>query len=261
MSGAAGAVPAAARGAAIRLGGVTAGYVAGQPVLSGLSIAGETGKVTVILGPNGSGKSTALRVLAGLLRPWTGQVRVGFGGQETDLLPVAAHERSRFRIGYLTQGHSVFPGMTVHDNLMIGAWPVRGDRHRAEAAVSSVYDRYPELRKRRRSLAGSLSGGQQRILEVARLLVPDPAVVLVDEPSAGVAPAIAAAMYSELRGLREEGRTVVLVDQDVRSALAIADTVYTLRSGRNDRHGPASEFSGDAGGLAREWLSVPGEPA
>jgi branched-chain amino acid transport system ATP-binding protein len=255
---AAGAVPAVARGAAIRLGGVTAGYVPGQPVLSDLTITGETGKVTVILGPNGSGKSTALRVLAGLLRPRAGEVRVRFGDQETDLLPVAAHDRSRYRIGYLTQGHSVFPGMTVHDNLMIGAWPVRRDRHRAEEAISSVYDRYPLLRERHRSLAGSLSGGQQRILEVARLLVPDPAVVLVDEPSAGVAPAIAAVMYEELRRLRDEGRSVVLVDQDVRSALAIADTVYTLRSGRNDRHGPAAEFSGDVGGLAREWLFVPG---
>ena len=261
MSAAPGTVPADARGAAISLGQVTAGYVPGQPILSGLTITGETGKVTVILGPNGSGKSTTLRVLAGLLRPRAGEVRIRFGAEETDLLPVAAHERARYRIGYLTQGHSVFPGMTVHDNLMIGAWPVRRDRHRAEGAISAVYDRYPELRKRRKSLAGSLSGGQQRILEVARLLVPDPAVVLVDEPSAGVAPAIAAAMYAELRGLRDEGRTVVLVDQDVRSALAIADTVYTLRSGRNDRHGPTAEFSGDVGGLARGWLSVPGENA
>ncbi len=258
MSAAAGPNLATARGAAVRLGGVSAGYVPGQPVLSNMSITGEAGKVTVILGPNGSGKSTTLRVLAGLLRPWTGEVRVDFDGQETDLLPVAAHERSRLRIGYLTQGHSVFPDMSVHDNLMIGAWPVRKDRHRAAAALSAVYDRYPELRRRRRSLAGSLSGGQQRILEVARLLVPDPAVVLVDEPSAGVAPAIAAAMYAELRRIREEGRTVVLVDQDVRSALGIADTVYTLRSGTNDRHGPAAEFSGDAGALAREWLSAPG---
>jgi branched-chain amino acid transport system ATP-binding protein len=259
MSAMAGKVPATDRGATICVAGVTAEYFPGQPILSDLTIAAETGKVTVILGPNGSGKSTTLRVLAGLLRPRAGEVTITFGGRTTDLIPVAAYERSHYRIAYLTQGHSIFPGMTVHDNLMIGAWPIRKDRQRVEAAIASVYERYPMLRERRKSLAASLSGGQQRILEVARLLVPDPAVVLVDEPSAGVAPAIAAAMYEELRRLREEGRTVVLVDQDVRPALAIADTVYTLRSGRNDRSGPAEQFAGDVAGIAREWLAVPGD--
>lgn len=241
--------------------GVTAEYASGQPILTDMDITAEPGMVTVVLGPNGSGKSTALRVLAGLLRPSAGEVSMTLGDATIDLVSVAAHERSRYRIAYLPQGHSIFPTMTVHDNLKIGAWPIRRDRRAVAAALAAVYDRYPFLRERRSTLAASLSGGQQRILEVARLIVPDPAVVLVDEPSAGVAPAIAASMYTELARMREEGRTIVLVDQDVRPALAIADTVYTLRSGRNDRHGPADQFRTDVVGIVRDWLTIPGSGA
>lgn len=252
------AAPAAVRGGTIAMTDVTAEYFPGQPILSGLSLTAEASRVTVILGPNGSGKSTALRVLAGLLRPSAGQVSLELGGETTDLALVPAYGRPAHRIAYLPQGHSIFPTMSVHDNLVMGAWPMRRDRRAVGAAVDHVYERYPQLREKRGAAASSLSGGQQRILEVARLLVPDPAVVLVDEPSAGVAPAIAATMYEELGRMRQEGRTVVLVDQDVRPALGIADEVYTLRSGRNDRHGPAAMFSADVSGIVREWLTIPG---
>jgi branched-chain amino acid transport system ATP-binding protein len=243
-------------GAAIRMRDIRAEYHRGQPILNGLSITAPQGEVTVILGPNGSGKSTVLKVLAGLLRPIAGQVELVRRDAATDISRVPAHERPAYKVAYLPQGHSVFPAMSVHDNLMLGAWPVRRDRKAALRAVAAVYDRYPALRKTRHRPAASLSGGQQRIVEVGRLLVPDPDVVLVDEPSAGVAPVIAAMMYEELARMRDEGRTVVLVDQDVRPALEIADSVYTVRSGRNDAHGPAADFS--AAAVVREWL---GEPA
>ena len=248
-------------GAALRLAGITAEYVAGQPILVDLSLWCPPGQITVILGPNGSGKSTSLKVAAGLLRPRAGRVElVRRAGTEDaaakDLTGGLGHERSRDKIAYLPQGHSVFPAMSVHDNLVLGAWPLRRDRRAVAVAVAAAYERYPALGDKRRAPAGSLSGGQQRILEVARLLVADPDLVLVDEPSAGVAPAVAAMMYAELARMRDEGRTVVLVDQDVRSALEIADTVYTLRSGRNDRHGDVGEFAGDVTSLVRNWLSV-----
>lgn len=235
---------------------VHAEYHRGQPILNGLTITARRGQVTVILGPNGSGKSTVLKVLAGLLRPAAGKVELVRGDGTADISAVPAHERPGHKIAYLPQGHSVFPAMSVHDNLMLGAWPVRRDRKGAAKAVAAVYDRYPALHKARHRPAASLSGGQQRIVEVGRLLVPDPDIVLVDEPSAGVAPAIADVMYAELARMRAEGRTVVLVDQDVRPALEIADTVYTVRSGRNDAHGPAADFAATA--VVREWL---GEPA
>lgn len=253
--------PAAARSAAaIRLSGIRAGYVPGVPTLNGLSLTGAAGKITVVLGPNGSGKSTTLKVMAGLLRPGQGRVELIRAGEAQDLTGSPAHDRARHKIAYLPQGHSVFPAMTVHDNLVLGAWPLKRGRRAAAAALAAAYERYPQLRDKRRAAAGSLSGGQQRILEVARLLVADPDLVLVDEPSAGVAPAVATLMYGELARMRAEGRTVVLVDQDVRSALAIADAVYTLRSGRNDRHGEVGEFAGDVTALVREWLSA-GPPA
>lgn len=246
------------RGVVARMTDVTAEYFPGQPILENLTLVAEAAQITLILGPNGSGKSTAMRVLAGLLPPRRGTVQLVRGDETTDLGSVPAHQRPRHKVAYLSQGHSIFPTMSVHDNLVMGAWPLRKNRADVAAAIDAVYERYPLLRSKRRATASSLSGGQQRILEVARLLVPDPDVVLVDEPSAGVAPVIAAAMYDELSTMREDGRTVVLVDQDVRPALAIADTVYTLRSGRNDQHGPKERFSADVAGLVREWLAVPG---
>ena len=238
---------------------ITAEYVLGQPILQDVSITAEPGRVTVILGPNGSGKSTSLRVMAGLMRPRGGRVELETDGVITDLTAGPAHERPHHKVAYLPQGHSIFPAMTVHDNLVVGAWPLRRQRRAAAAAVDAVYERYPLLRAKRRAPAASLSGGQQRILEVARLLVCDPDTVLIDEPSAGVAPAVAATMYDELARMRDDGRTVVLVDQDLRPALAVADTVYTLRSGRNERHGPVADFAADASGLVRDWLAVPAE--
>jgi branched-chain amino acid transport system ATP-binding protein len=238
---------------------VTAEYFPGQPILDALSLVAEPARVTLILGPNGSGKSTALRVLAGLLPARAGEVLLTRGDEVTVVTQVPAHERAEQRIAYLPQGHSVFPSMSVHQNLMMGGWSLRRDRAALSAAVDSVYERYPLLRGKRRVPAASLSGGQQRILEVARLLVPDPDIVLIDEPSAGVAPAIAASMYQEIAAMKADRRTIVLIDQDVRPALAIADTVYTLRSGRNDRTGPVAEFSADVTGLVRDWLAVPVE--
>jgi branched-chain amino acid transport system ATP-binding protein len=239
--------------------GVRAEYHRGQPILNGLSLTARRGEITVILGPNGSGKSTVLKVLAGLLRPSAGTVELVTGAGTADISRVPAHERPGRKIAYLPQGHSVFPSLSVHDNLMLGAWPVRRNRKAAAQAVAAVYDRYPALRQARHRPAASLSGGQQRIVEVGRLLVPDPDIVLVDEPSAGVAPAIAEVMYAELARMRAEGRTVILVDQDVRPALEIADTVYTVRSGRNDTHGPAAGFAATA--VVREWLGEQSNPS
>ena len=165
-------VPAAfRRGATIRLAGITAGYVVGQPTLEGLSLTGAPGKITVVLGPNGSGKSTSLKVMAGLLRPWQGWVELARDGQTLDLTGSPSHDRARHKVAYLPQGHSVFPTMTVHDNLVLGAWPLKRDRRAAAAAVDAAYERYPQLREKRRAAAGSPSRGRPRPLAGDRLLV------------------------------------------------------------------------------------------
>ncbi|MET0451079.1 MAG: ATP-binding cassette domain-containing protein [Mycobacterium sp.] len=234
---------------------VVAEYSPGQPILRGLTLAAEPGHLSVIIGPNGSGKSTALRVLAGLLIPTSGTVSLRTDSDELDVSHVPAHERAGRGIGFLPQGHSVFPAMSVHDNLLLGGWSVRRSRKISDA-VASAYARYPALADKRNAPAGSLSGGQQRILELARSLIADPSILLVDEPSAGVAPVVATLMYQELAQLRDEGRTVILVDQDVRAALAVADTVYVLKSGAVDRWGPTADFGDDLDALVRDWLAL-----
>ena len=249
-------VTGALAGVGIAIQDVTAEYYPGQPILRGLTLAAAPGQISVIIGPNGSGKSTALRVLAGLLPPRAGEVLLRRAAGDQAIGQVPAHGRSTLGISFLPQGHSVFPALSVHDNLMLGSWPIRRDRRRRAAAVNALYDRYPILRTKRHALAGGLSGGQQRILELARALACDPTVLLIDEPSAGVAPAIAVTMYEELAQLRREGRTIVLVDQDVRPALAIADTVFVLKSGQLDRSGPASVIGGDLDALIRDWLAT-----
>jgi branched-chain amino acid transport system ATP-binding protein len=243
------------RPATLALNDIVAEYFPGQPILRNLTLRPEPAQLSVILGPNGSGKSTALRVLAGLLIPTSGEVVLRSADTEKSVTKVAAHHRTALGISYLPQGHSVFPGMSVHDNLLLGGWSVRRTR-RIRDAVTEVYDRYPALADKRRELAGSLSGGQQRILELGRALIADPSILLIDEPSAGVAPAVAALMYRELAQLRDEGRTVILVDQDVRAALEVADAVYVLKSGQVDRWGPTATFSGDLDALVRDWLSL-----
>lgn len=229
---------------------VVAGYYPEQVVLDDVTLVARAGSLTAVLGPNGSGKSTALRVLYGLVHPRRGRVVM----QDRDITTVPVHQRVTLGLGLLPQGRSVFPGLTVHENLELGAWSLPPSRRRE--AVARVYARYPMLEAWRTRLAGSLSGGQQRTVEIARMMVTDPSVLLLDEPSAGLAPVVADQVYAEVARLREEGRTIVLVDQNVRAAVALADYVYTLEFGRNQLEGPRAEFDGKLGTVVRSWLRV-----
>ncbi len=245
----------AAAAPAVELEEVVAGYYADQPVLRGLSITCPAGEVTALLGPNGAGKSTALRVIAGLLRPASGSVRL-FGEDVTGL---SAHEIARRGLAFLPQGRSAFPELTVENNLELGAWSL--PRAQRKGAVAAMFERFPSLKGRRKVQASRLSGGQQRLLEISRALVADPRVLVVDEPSVGLSPILAEQSYSELAALRAEGRTVVLVDQNVRPAVALADYLYSLRSGRSERAGRRNELASDLSALVREWLGVVQVPA
>jgi len=248
---AAGAAPDGAGAApTLRLEDVVAGYYPEQVVLHGVSLTAPAGALTAVLGPNGSGKSTALRVLYGLLPPRRG--RVWLDGREVTTVP--AHARVALGMALLPQGRAAFPGLTVHENLELGAWALPPARRRD--AVEAAYARYPLLRDLRTRPAGSLSGGQQRLVEIARMMIPDPRVLLLDEPSAGLAPAVAARVYEEIARLKAEGRTIVLVDQNVRTAVALADRIYTLEFGRNQLEGDREAFEGRLGAVVRGWLRV-----
>lgn len=236
----------------LRISDVVAGYTPGHPVLRGVNLRAEPGRITVVLGPNGAGKSTLLKVAAGFLPSASGTVMLG----ERDIGALPAHRHIEHGVGLLSQGRSAFPELTVTENIELGGWSIRSDRKRLRAAVEAMLTRYPHLRELRNRPAGSLSGGQQRAVEIARLLVSNPSVLLIDEPSVGLSPIVASQVYKELLALKAEGRTVLLVDQDVRAAIRVADYVYVLNSGKNDVEGDRSAFEGDLGAMVRGWLGV-----
>ena len=229
-----------------------AGYVPGHPVLRGVTLTAAPGRITVVLGPNGAGKSTLLRLVAGFICPTAGSVRLN----DTNIGSLPAHRHLEHGIGLLPQGRSTFPELTVAQNIELGGWIMRSKRKALREAVDAMFVRYPNLQELRNRMAGSLSGGQQRAVEIARLMVSNPKILLIDEPSVGLSPLIAAQVYKELTALKAEGRTILLVDQDVRAAIKIADYVYVLNSGKNDIEGGRSAFQGDLGIMVRGWLGV-----
>jgi len=216
------------------------GYYKDLNILQGVSITAERGKLTAILGANGVGKSTLLKAIYGFLTPNAGEVLLD--GQ--NLAGIPTYRRIQMGLAYVPQRPSVFPWMTVEENLELGAWTFRRDKARIRRKIEENYERFPILRERRRSRAGELSGGMQRMVELGRTLMTDPKVILVDEPTAGLAKLLTREVYELLARLRdEEGITIVLVDQDIRNALKIADYVYVLDLGRNRFDGPVEEFT------------------
>ena len=224
----------------------------GKQALKGIDLKIARGSFFGLLGPNGAGKSTLLRAIAGFLPPASGSIELG----DNDIAGLPPHRHVEHGIALLPQGRSTFPELTVAENIELGGWTLRSDRARLRAAVEAMFARYPHLRELRERPAGSLSGGQQRAVEIARLVVCNPTLLLIDEPSVGLSPIIAAQVYRELEALKAEGRTILLVDQDVRAAIKIADYVYVLNSGKNDIEGDRSAFEGDLGVMVRRWLGV-----
>ena len=210
-------------------------------ILQGLSLAVRTGKITGIIGPNGAGKSTALKTLYGLLRLVEGDVLID-GDKVTGLPPWRFIDRG---VAMVPQNRSLFNELSVEDNLRLACWPFRRDRARVEAALERAYAQFPILKERRKHLAGSMSGGQQRFLELGRALALKPRVVLLDEPTAMIAPKLSAEIYEFIRTLPAQGITVVLVDQNVRQCVRISDHLYVLELGRNKVDGSTAQFAED----------------
>ena len=236
----------------LHIKGAVAGYTPVQQILKGVDLIAHPQKITVVLGPNGAGKSTLLKLVAGFVRASAGEVLLG----SKNINALQVYERLGEGIGLLPQGRSAFPDMTVEENIELGGWSFRSDRNRLREAVEAMFVRYPHLEKLRDRRAGTLSGGQQRAIEIARMLISNPTVLLIDEPSVGLSPIVAAQVYKQLVELRDEGRTILLVDQDVRAAIKIADYVYVLTSGKNDIQGDRTSFEGDLGSIVRGWLGV-----
>jgi branched-chain amino acid transport system ATP-binding protein len=231
---------------------VSVAYHGDIRILQGLSLAVRAGKVTGVIGPNGAGKSTALRTLYGLLRPAEGDVLID-GEVVTGMPPWRFIDKG---IALVPQNRSLFNELSVEDNLRLACWSFRRDRARVEAALERAYAQFPILAERRRQRAGALSGGQQRFLELGRALALKPRVVLLDEPTAMIAPRLSAEIYEFIHSLPAQGITVLLVDQNVRQCVRISDHLYVLELGQNKVDGSTEAFARDEElhKLIAEWV-------
>ena len=216
------------------------GYYKDLNILQGVSIKAQEGKITTVLGANGVGKSTLLKAIYGFLRPNGGEILL----EGKNIVGTPTYELINQGISYIPQQPGIFRWMSVEENLEMGAWTFKQDKARIQRKLEENYERFPLLKDRRKSPAGELSGGMQRMVEVGRTLMTDPKVILVDEPTAGLAKLLAEEIYQMLADLRDkEDMTIILVDQAIRQALKIADYVYVLELGRNKFEGPVEEFT------------------
>lgn len=227
---------------ALNISDLYVGYYEDLNILQGLHIQVQRAKITTILGANGVGKSTLLKAIYGFLTPNRGMVEV----EGKNVTGMATHELINLGLAYIPQHPGIFRWMSIEENLEMGAYTFRKDKARISRKIEEIYDRFPVLRERRKSLAGKLSGGQQRMVEVGRTLMTDPSVMLVDEPTAGLAKLLSEEVYQMLVGLKNSDITILLVDQEIRQALKIADYVYVLELGRNKYEGPVEEFNSPA---------------
>ncbi len=206
-------------------------------ILWGVSLEIGDGEFVALIGPNGAGKSTTLRTIAGLLAPKGGQII--YKGQSIGGL--SAHKISRLGISYVSESLNLFTDMSVRENLLLGAYAVREKQKQLET-LDFIYDLFPRLAERRNQLAGTMSGGERKMLAIARGMMSNPELMLVDEPSLGLAPYLVADVFNSLRRLQERGVTILLVEQRVNATLEITNRAYVLEHGRVALEGRSSEI-------------------
>ena len=223
--------------APLELKDVTSGY-GDVAAIRRVNMTFSRGVITTIVGSNGAGKSTAIKVAAGLLRAWKGGIFV----HGTDITREPADRRVRRGIAYVPQGRIVVPDMSVRDNLLIGAHILGNDRAAVEAATERVLQLFPVLKSRMKQQADTMSGGEQQMLAIGRALMTSPEIIMLDEPSLGLAPKFVDVVFEKLLSLRNEGLTVVMVEQKASHALSISDRGYVMHLGQVAIEGAAKEL-------------------
>ena len=208
--------------------------------LRGVSLRVAEGEIVALVGSNGAGKSTTLRTISGLIRPRAGTIR--FDGIAIDRLP--AHEIAKRGIGHVPEGRRLFPMMTVWENLLIGSCTPDAKR-RFDEAIEFIFTLFPRLKDRRDQLAGTLSGGEQQMVAIGRALAMRPRLLMMDEPSLGLAPKLAQEIFDTIRNVNAQGVTALLVEQNVKQALRLAHRAYVLENGELILQGKASELAGN----------------
>ena len=206
--------------------------------LKGISFHVNQGEVIALIGANGAGKTTTLQTLTGILSPKSGSIV--FEGK--DLTRTPAHKIVEMGMAHVPEGRRVFADMSVYENLLLGAY-TRKDKAEIAESLASVYKRFPRLEERKGQRAGTLSGGEQQMLAMGRALMERPRVLLLDEPSMGLAPLLVKEIFSIIKTINEDGTTVLLVEQNANMALSIADYAYVLETGRITLSGPAADLS------------------
>ena len=219
-------------------------------VVNGVSVDVPKGALVTILGANGAGKSTLLNAIMGIL-PFKGSIR--FSGRALDQLPLEA--RVACGLSLVPEKRELFADLTVEDNLQLGGFRIRRDER--EQALDEVYAQFPRLKERHRQLAGTLSGGERQMLAMGRALMSQPKLLMLDEPSLGLAPRIVGEVFQRLVALRENGVSLLLVEQNARAALRVADYAYVLDLGAITNHGPAAEIANDER-LIESYLGLAG---
>jgi branched-chain amino acid transport system ATP-binding protein len=214
---------------------LVAGYVPGMPIVQGVSMAVAPGEVVCVIGPNGAGKSTFLKAVAGLVRPDNGVVELR--GRDVTKLP--PEQRIAAGLAFVPQTGNVFTTLTVHENLVVGGHTLGRE---LTDRLGRAYAQFPVLAERRTALGRALSGGQRQMLAIARGLMTAPNVLMLDEPTAGLSPKVVQEVLAELRQLAAGGIAILMVEQNVRAALGVADRAYVLAQGRNCLEGRASEL-------------------
>jgi branched-chain amino acid transport system ATP-binding protein len=219
--------------------GVVAGYTAEVDILNGVDMEVRDGEIVTIVGPNGAGKSTLMKAIFGLLSPRQGTVTLD-GENVTGQAP---HSITRKGVAYVAQLDNVFPSLSVRDNLELGA--IAGGSGTVDERIDRMYTLFPRLAERSNQAAGTMSGGERQMVAMARALMPDPVLVLVDEPSAGLAPAFVDAIFEKLVEVNESGVTILMVEQNAKRALTMSDRGYVLDLGRSRFTGPGRELIAD----------------
>ena len=218
------------------------------PVLRDVSLHVDEGEVVAVIGPNGAGKTTLLKTISGLITPTSGEI--SFQGQS--IQGMVPHEVAKAGISHIPEGRRLFANMTVMENLVMGGY---ARRHDLEAALEDVLEMFPVLRERRKQKAKDLSGGQKQMLAVSRGLVSRPILLMLDEPSLGLAPMLVDSIYEKLHLLRERGLTVLLVEQNVNYALDLSTRAYVLENGRVAMEGSSKELA-NSDHVKRHYLGL-----
>lgn len=210
-------------------------------ILRDVSLKVDKREYVTLIGPNGAGKSTTLKTIAGILKPLSGQVL--FRGK--DIGGLAGNKVAQMGISYISEEMNLFTNMTVHENLLMGAYTIR-DKDKKNKQLAFVYELFPRLEERRNQLAGTMSGGERKMLGIGRALMADPDLLLVDEPSFGLAPQLTEQVFASLNTLRNRGMTILVVEQNVTMALSVTDRGYVLENGRIELEGPSADLAGNA---------------